>query len=186
MSCRKAQERCIRIKPVPIIIDVEASGFGAQSYPIEVGVIKQNGERFCSLIKPQPDWQHWDEQAQALHGISPELLLKKGRSVNLVCRELNQFLCGQTAYSDGWVVDQPWLIKLFDAAKLSMQFTLSPLEMLLNETQMTYWHQTKEQLIRAINQPRHRASHDAALIQDTFKATNKLALASRYSRATAR
>lgn len=149
-------------------------------------MIKQNGERFCSLIKPQPDWHHWDPQAQALHGISRELLLNKGRSVHAVSRDLNQFLAGQTAYSDGWVVDQPWLIKLFDAARLNMQFTVSPLEMLLNETQMTYWHQTKERLIGAINQPRHRASHDAALIQDTFKATNKLVLAPRHSHVTSR
>ena len=149
-------------------------------------MIKQNGERFCSLIKPQPDWLHWDTQAQALHGISPELLLKKGRCVADVCRDLNQFLKGQIAYSDGWVVDQPWLIKLFDAAKLNMQFSVSPLEMLLNETQMHYWHQTKERLMGSINQPRHRASHDAALIQDTFKATNKLVFEPHHSRTASR
>jgi hypothetical protein len=48
---------------IPAIIDVEASGFGSLSYPIEVGVVDQTGIRFCSLIKPQNDWIHWDEQA---------------------------------------------------------------------------------------------------------------------------
>lgn len=159
---------------MPIIIDVEASGFGAHSYPIEVGVIKQNGERFCSLIRPLDDWQHWDEEAQRLHGISRPLLYRNGRSVADVCRDLNHFLRGQTAYSDGWVVDQPWLIKLFYAANMTMAFSISPLEVLLNEIQMNFWHRTKDGLIAKINQPRHRASHDAALIQSTFILTNKL------------
>jgi hypothetical protein len=169
-------ENIIKYDYVPIIIDLEASGFGAQSYPIEVGVVKQNGERFCSLICPQQDWTHWDEHAQQLHGISRQLLKKSGRSVRDVCHDLNKFLKGATVYSDGWVVDQPWLIKLFYAANLQMTFSISPLEMLLNETQMNLWHHTKESLLAKINQPRHRASHDAALIQDTFKLTNNLAL----------
>ncbi|MEP7702449.1 hypothetical protein [Paraglaciecola sp. 25GB23A] len=160
---------------VPIIIDVEASGFGAHSYPIEVGVIKPNGERFCSLIRPQDDWLHWDEQAQQCHGISRPLLQKNGRSVTQVCAELNEFLQGQTAYSDGWVVDQPWLITLFYAANIKMAFSISPLEMLLSEMQMNLWHHTKDSLLAKTTQPRHRASHDAALIQNTFILTNHLA-----------
>jgi hypothetical protein len=172
-----AKEITIKVKPVPIIIDIEASGFGAHSYPIEVGVIKQNGERFCSLIQPQADWTHWDKYAQSLHGISPELLAKKGRPVQAVSADLNQFLAGLTAYSDGWVVDQPWLIKLFFAARQKMQFAISPLEMLLNEGQMAVWHKTKDNLLAELNhQPRHRASHDAALIQDTFRVTSQLTL----------
>lgn len=160
---------------IPIIIDVEASGFGSHSYPIEIGVIKQNGERFCSLVRPQEDWTHWDDQAQSLHGISRDLLQKKGRPAIEVCLELNEFLSGQTAYSDGWVVDQPWLIKLFYAVGLSMKFSISPLEMLLSEMQMNLWHQTKDSLMANMDLPRHRASHDAALIQDTFKLTHHLA-----------
>ena len=160
---------------MPIIIDLEASGFGANSYPIEVGVIKQNGERFCSLIYPQKNWRHWDPKAQQLHGITRELLLAKGRPIMEVCTELNQFLGDATVYSDGWVVDKPWLITLFHAAGMSMSFKISPLEMLLNEMQMTLWHQTKDKLLAKVNQPRHRASHDAALIQDTFRLTQTMA-----------
>ncbi|MDP5032356.1 MAG: hypothetical protein NWQ54_20255 [Paraglaciecola sp.] len=160
---------------LPSIIDVEASGFGAHSYPIEVGVIKDNGERFCSLIRPQAGWNHWDEEAEALHGISRSLLQQKGRSPIEVCQDLNHFLSGQTVYSDGWVVDQPWMIKLFHAAGLAMTFSVSSLEMLLNETQMGLWHQTKDNLLANITKPRHRASHDAALIQDTFRLTSQLA-----------
>lgn len=163
-----------RVNAVPIILDVEASGFGAQSYPIEVGVIKQNGDRYCSLIKPHKSWSHWDNEAQSLHGISRELLQKKGRDIGEICTELNQFLFNQTAYSDGWVVDNPWLIKLFCTARVNMEFNISPLEMILTEGQMDLWHLTKDNLETNLKLPRHRASNDAALIQYTYKITQDL------------
>jgi hypothetical protein len=163
---------------VPIIIDIEASGFGSSSYPIEVGVINQAGERFCSLIKPQSDWIHWDVKAEMLHGISRGLLAKKGLPAQQVCQQLNQFLMGQIVYSDGWVVDDTWLIKLFYAAKVSMQFHVSSLEMILNESQMSLWHSTKDRLFQKTNEPRHRASSDAALIQNTFVTTQRISVKS--------
>ena len=36
----------MRHNPCPTIIDIEASGFGSRSYPIEIGAIKANGERY--------------------------------------------------------------------------------------------------------------------------------------------
>ncbi|MGJ8682965.1 3'-5' exonuclease [Paraglaciecola sp.] len=158
----------------PNIIDVEASGFGAASYPIEVGVINQFGEKFCKLVKPQTDWQHWDDKAENLHGISRTLLLEKGLPIVQICRELNQFLFNQIVYSDGWVVDQPWMIKLFADARVSMQFKLSPLEMILDEDQMAVWHDTKDKVCKKMKIQRHRASSDAALIQSTFVATKEI------------
>ena len=159
---------------IPNIIDVEASGFGSLSYPIEVGVINQAGKRFCSLIKPQNDWTHWDAQAESLHGISRQLLEEKGLPVHDVCQQLNQFMAGQIVYSDGWVVDDTWLIKLFDAAKVTQQFHVSSLEMILNETQMSQWHTTKDKLFEQMQEQRHRASSDAALVQNTFVTTQQI------------
>lgn len=157
----------------PNIIDVEASGFGVQSYPIEIGVINQFGEKFCRLVKPQKSWLHWDESAESLHGISRELLRHKGVPITTLCHDLNDFLQQQTVYSDGWVVDQPWMIKLYSQAKVEMTFKLSPLEMILNESQMALWHDTKEQMSNIMNVRRHRASSDAALIQSTYVQTQK-------------
>jgi len=39
------------MKP-PSIKDIEASGFGAGAYPIEVGYMTHHGKRRCSLITP--------------------------------------------------------------------------------------------------------------------------------------
>lgn len=159
----------------PLIIDVEASGFGCSSYPIEVGVALNDGKKFCSLIIPEPEWNHWDSEAEKVHHLSREMLATDGKSVHEVTERLNNLFYGLTLYSDGWVVDQPWLIKLFQAASKSMEFRVSPLEMILSEKQMVIWHKTKDDVIEEAKLTRHRASSDAWIIQETFKRTFKKA-----------
>ncbi len=155
----------------PPIIDIEASGFGGSSYPIEVGVALHDGRKFCSLIQPDHEWTHWDDEAERVHGLSRELLRKNGRPVREVADQLSDMLAGMTLYSDGWVVDKPWLITLFYAAGRPMQFTISPLEMILSEQQMATWHETKNRIISQSELTRHRASYDAWVIQETFRQT---------------
>lgn len=154
---------------VPKIIDIEASGFGSKSYPIEVGVVLDDGRKFCTLISPASNWTHWDDEAEKLHHISRENLATSGKPVNEVADQLNEMLEGQTIYSDGWVVDKPWLITLFEAAGKPMKFYISPLEMILTEQQMANWHNTKDRVMTEMNLTRHRASYDASVIQETFK-----------------
>jgi len=86
----------------PSIIDVEASGFGSDSYPIEIGVVLTSGERYCSLIVPVTEWTHWDAQAAKLHGITRTFLKQNGRPVTEVAQALNSLIEDQTVYSDGW------------------------------------------------------------------------------------
>ncbi|MBN2866343.1 MAG: hypothetical protein JXK16_10080 [Thiotrichales bacterium] len=160
------------MKPkIPNIVDVEASGFGSDSYPIEVGVVLSNGERYCALIRPEADWVYWDESAEKTHKITRKCLLEHGKSVATVAKELNAFLQNMTVYSDGWVVDSPWLKQLFYRAKFSPTFSISPLEMILTEPQMNVWHSVKDNLMQGKETHRHRASYDAQLIQDTYVKT---------------
>ncbi|WP_025564718.1 hypothetical protein [Psychromonas sp. SP041] len=158
----------------PNIIDIEASGFGGESYPIEVGLILGTGEKFCSLIFPADDWQYWSEEAEKVHHISRKMLENHGKSVSKVACLLNEKLAGMTLYSDGWVVDKPWLTRLFYASGVEMQFTVSSLEMILSDEQMKIWHKTKDKIIIQSNIQRHRASNDAWLIQETYRQTHQL------------
>jgi len=123
----------------PFIIDVEASGFGSASYPIEIGVALNDGRKFCTLILPAPDWAHWDEEAEKVHQVSREILEAYGKPIHEVADQLNDMLAGLTLYSDGWVVDKPWLTTLFHAAGRPMKFSVSPLKMILSEKQMATW-----------------------------------------------
>lgn len=163
----------------PNILDFEASGFGSFSYPIEVGFCLANGERFCSLIKPAPDWQHWDFSAEQVHGIDREMLLEFGQDVREVCKDLNKRLRGLTLYSDGWVVDKSWCDRLFEAARLAPSFHLSPIENIQSECQHFMWDKVRKQLIRETHQVRHRASADAQFIQELYVRTSSLCEKSR-------
>ena len=155
----------------PIIIDIEASGFGAESYPIEIGVVLNDGRKYCSLIQPRPEWTHWDEGAERVHHLSRDLLWTHGKPVQEVASTLNQMLRAQTVFSDGWVVDKPWLDRLFYAAGMHCEFYFSDIEMILSEPQMEIWHTTKDAVLHGIGHRRHRASFDAFVIQETYERT---------------
>ena len=152
----------------PCIIDIEASGFGPNGYPIEVGVALAHGDKYCSLLLPEPDWSHWDRGAEKAHKIPRETLETYGRPLREVALKLNEVVNGNTVYSDGWVVDKPWLTQLFFRAQVRQEFTISSLEMILTEKQMNIWHNTKDKVVRDLGLERHRASVDARIIQETY------------------
>ncbi|RQO55531.1 hypothetical protein DBR47_19940 [Paucibacter sp. KBW04] len=146
---------------LPAILDVEASGFGRGSYPIEVGFVDASGGLFCSLIQPEPEWQHWDESAEALHGISRETLLRHGKPPAWVAQQINQRLGGQLVVCDAWGYDYPWLARLFDAVDMVPQFKLVDLRGQLSEDEALRWHEVLSQVRAESPHKRHRASSDA-------------------------
>lgn len=155
----------------PNIIDIEASGLGRGGYPIEVGVVLSSGNTYCALIAPAPEWEYWDADAEQVHGISKDVLRQHGKPIQQVAEELNAFIAEQTVYSDGWVVDKPWMLQLFQQSRVKPRFRLSALEILLKEPQMQIWSEIKSQVINDLSLKRHRASADALIIQETFVRT---------------
>ena len=156
---------------VPIIIDVEASGFGRGSYPIEVGFVMPDGSTQCSLIKPEPSWVHWDESAESLHGITRDILAEHGKPIEEVALWLNKHLKGLTAYSDAWGNDLSWLGALFEYAEVPQLFHLDALNKLLSEEQMNEWRGARDKIVSELSLKRHRASNDAKIIQMTYLST---------------
>ncbi|MEZ5894369.1 MAG: hypothetical protein R3C58_14655 [Parvularculaceae bacterium] len=110
-------------------IDLEASGLSPRSWPIEVGWCLVGGAPEAILVKPVPDWSlsEWSKEAEALHGVSCDTLVKKGAEPKLVCERLNAALAGRAVYSDAPDWDGFWLYRLFQAAGVKQRFTLSHL-----------------------------------------------------------
>ena len=152
----------------PAILDVEASGFGRGSYPIEVGFVEPSGTVFCSLIQPEPDWQHWDPSAELVHGISRDILRQHGKPPAWVAAQINQRLAGQTVYCDAWAHDYPWLARLFDSVDMVPAFHLQDLRCLLSEAEAACWHVVREQVRDELQLVRHRASSDARVLQTAW------------------
>jgi len=152
----------------PCVIDLEASGFGRGSYPIEVGFVTSDQALGCCLIKPIAQWTHWTEEAERLHGINRSLLNEKGKEILWVAQWLNENLRGITVYSDAWATDMSWLGKLFDEAEIPQAFKMESILNLLNEEEKEQWTPLYHQVICETDLQRHRASTDAMNIQQTY------------------
>jgi hypothetical protein len=152
----------------PPVLDIEASGFGRGSYPIEIGYVRSDGSTWCTLIRPFPQWQHWDPQAEQVHGIARPLLFEHGRVATEITERMNRELRGQTVYSDAWYHDYIWLNQLFDSADTQPAFTLKDMRSLLDEPEQARWDATRRAVAERLQLNRHRASNDARILQSTL------------------
>jgi hypothetical protein len=150
---------------LPCVLDIEASGFGRGSYPIEVGVVLPDGSAYCTLIAPAQGWTHWDGEAERMHGISRGLLQRHGRAAGEVAGELNRRLAGRQVYCDNWAHDFPWLARLYDAAGVQPSFRLRHLRELLDEPAAARFDDARDGVARSLDLRRHRASSDARVLQ---------------------
>jgi len=99
-------------------LDFEASSLGKEGYPIEVAWVLIAGEEESHLIRPDPSWNDWDEEAERIHGITRERLLSEGRSVEDVAQRMLTVLSGRTLYATAPSWDGKWLSKLLRAGGL--------------------------------------------------------------------
>jgi hypothetical protein len=147
------------------VIDIEASGFGRHSYPIEIGYVREDGQAWCSLVRPAAGWLHWDPQAEQVHGIALSQLLQHGRPVAEVARRLNDDLAGRTVYCDGWAHDYAWLGLLFEEAGLVPRFKLESVNRLLDDAGLARLDAERRLAFATLGIGRHRASTDARALQ---------------------
>jgi hypothetical protein len=98
-----------------LLIDIEASGLGPDSYPIEIAIGPvAGGEIWSALICPDESWADldWDETAAELHGITRNALAVAGKPAAEVAAKVWALLSGQTVYSDAPHQDGFWLERL--------------------------------------------------------------------------
>jgi DNA polymerase III epsilon subunit-like protein len=152
------------------VLDIEASGFGRQSYPIEVGWALADGRTGCMLVRPPEHWTHWDESAERVHGITRETLHRHGRPPREVAVRLNQELGDNTVYSDAWGHDYAWLARLFDEAEMPRSFKLEAAASLFGETLLGQLDEVHKAAFTDLAVTRHRASNDARALQRALQA----------------
>lgn len=101
-----------------IILDIEASSLDIpESYPIQIAWVNIiTNEQTSYYIKPEVEWENWDDYAEELHGISRERLENDGQFVDQVVKRLNQELSGKSLFSDGAYYDNFWLDRLFNSS----------------------------------------------------------------------
>jgi hypothetical protein len=98
-----------------VFLDFEASSLGDDSYPIEVGWVFEDGREEDHLIRPAPAWTDWDEEAEAMHGISREALEAGGEPHEAVARRVLDELSTHAVYVSAPSWDGKWLSVLLRA-----------------------------------------------------------------------
>ncbi|MDE8651719.1 3'-5' exonuclease [Novosphingobium album (ex Liu et al. 2023)] len=149
----------------PALIDFEASCLPeyGQSYPIEVALARIDGSSRTWLIRPSPKWRFWDwsEEAEALHGISREMLAREGLPPEQVLAELAEVAGDCQVYADA-DLDAYWLEVLAGAVGAPVPFPVRYLGELLVERGYT-----RPQVVAALAEakarlPREHVARDDA------------------------
>ena len=151
-------------------IDLEASGLGSKSWPVEVGWVFTDDKVHSMLICPHTSWPDdaWDDEAEALHGLSREYLHKEGMDAKKVCNALNTALMDCAVFSDAPDWDGFWLYRLFDAANVKQAFSLLNFADLVRHL----IEGREQEVLREANNiapRRHRAADDALYLQAIYR-----------------
>lgn len=159
-----------------IFLDIEASGLGSGTFPIEVAYASSMGDKNEYLIKPTDDWlQHgvWCSNAEVnIHNISCEMLVQNGVNIFEVANALNTALCGKLVLCNDLEYDGVWLTQLFKAANVSVMFSLTDIRYLYE-----YWGEEKTIVFKEAYEsiaPKtcHRALPDADRFVRAFRLIN--------------
>ncbi|MGK7866335.1 3'-5' exonuclease [Falsiroseomonas sp. E2-1-a20] len=121
-------------------LDFEASGLGPDSYPIEIGWVLDDGTGEAHLIRPEPDWKSWSVGAEALHGLSWDVLASSGRPATEVATICLKALRGRRVFTDAPGADQFWLDRLMKAAGASCSLEIFPFSDALRLSREPLWH----------------------------------------------
>jgi hypothetical protein len=168
------------IDAYPCFLDVEASGFGPESYPIAVAWSDGRGEIQRLLIDPRPisTWTQWDPAAEAVHGIERERLERNGWPPDFVAQRLTEELAGQIVYSDAPDFDAHWLRRLFQAVDQPPPFEIEDVDDLLLEAMRApdepVWQavlrmERLKREVAAVSSGKHDAGYDVGYLLQLWR-----------------
>jgi len=163
-------ETVVDARPRLAFIDLEASGLGSRSWPVEVGWAFESGPPESILVRPHDSWtdDSWDVRAEALHGLSREKLEAEGVDARVVATRLNDAFSAIRVYSDAPDWDGFWLFRLFSAAGVRQNFTLLDFGRLVRPLAGVRQEAILARAARLAPR-RHRAADDARHLQVLFR-----------------
>ena len=167
----------------PCFLDVEATGFGPDSYPIEIAWSDEAGEIHRCLIDPTPvpGWTDWSTDAEKVHGIDRERLKRNGWPPDYVASLLTQDLTGKTVYTDAPDYDSRWVTRLFAAIGQPLPFRFDHIDELLlsilRSPDGPVWqamvridHLKRE--VAAVSTGKHSAGYDVGYLLQLWRRAN--------------
>ncbi|XQW86272.1 hypothetical protein ACOYR1_05970 [Thalassotalea piscium] len=155
-----------------IMLDIEASGLGHESYPIEVAYVSSTGDRNSYLIKSTDEWINdglWCSDAESsIHKISQDMLAQHGIPPFVVANSLNEALSGKLVLCNDLDYDGVWLTQLFKAANVGVMFSLTDIRYLYEYLGESKTHNFKQSYDAIVPSTIHRALPDAQRFVEAF------------------
>ncbi|WP_312490522.1 transcriptional regulator [Sphingomonas sp.] len=159
-----------------VFLDFEASSLSDHSYPIEIAWVFEDGRTQSHLIAPAPGWDDWNAEAERIHGLSRDTLIRDGVSHDSVARQMVEALSGHALFASAPSWDGKWMsvllraagfprhtlrlrdtdIALRDAATRILRDSLSPESLEARIDELVAWSHTIKD-----STPAHRALADA-------------------------
>lgn len=154
----------------PILtLDFEASCLPphGRSHPIEVAVAGPGGFVRSWLIRPHESWRNWTwtAEAQGVHGLTYEHILREGLPAERVLDELAELVRGREVFADSYF-DATWMRTLEAAAGAPPRVQVQHIEALIERLKIGDDH-VRRALAEVDRLPfgRHRAGADARRLQ---------------------
>ncbi len=154
-----------------VFFDVEASSLAASSYPIEIGWAAVDAELETSskavIIKPEPGWDDWDQQAERIHGIARPWVEEHGLPAAQIAADLNNLFGTSVLYSDAPQYEAMWVKRLYETVGVRRTWRIGDAIPLLRATAAT--SSDNVWLSIHLEEPRvHRADADALVLARAF------------------
>lgn len=163
-----------------VVLDIEASGLGENSFPIEIAWQGPIVKPQSFLIRPDPNWdlESWDERAEQLHGIPLRQVLAEGVATRTIVEQLCRDCAGRTILSDGLAFDQVRLNQLCAAARWQGSIRLTDLFLWLGQCHRETGTPSREAIsafVRGLDNhsQSHRALDDVQRILELLKAVSQ-------------
>lgn len=99
-----------------VFMDFEASSLAKRGFPIEVAWVFEDGRSETYLICPAEDWTDWDAEAEAIHHIPRDTLMRDGTPLETVARRMVEVLTGHALFASAPSWDGKWLSALLRTA----------------------------------------------------------------------
>ncbi|MDO8409391.1 MAG: hypothetical protein Q7S93_04960 [Phenylobacterium sp.] len=152
-----------------LTLDFEASCLPqhGRSYPIEVGVAGSGGMVWSWLIRPEPAWRDWTwtDEAEHLHGLTYDQLVRDGVPAREVLGELTAVVGDQLLFADSYL-DAGWMRVLETAAGTPPLLRVYHIDALIDRLKVS--DETVSRIVYDLARlpfRRHRAGEDARWLQ---------------------
>ena len=156
-----------------MFVDLEASGLGEDSWPIEIGFAWIEGGRVrwaSKLIRPEPGWPRsaWSSESAVVHGITMTELHRAEDAAD-VARWAAAVMGNRVVVSDAPSYDGVWLDRLLAAAGLVERPPLRDFDVLVSRRHR--WPELERVYAELdATPPPHRAGPDAARLAAAWRA----------------